>query len=340
MALEGRRRLFQNLRESRSLLMGLAIIGIAFYHAPFILHNQWVVLWKSTLNCGVDLFLFLSGLGACHSIAKRGGGGYLRQRAVRLLPGLYLFLLPWCAVMIGLGAMDLRQFVGAVTLLGWWWGESMQLNWYFSAVWMFFLLAIPCYKLFCRTKHPMGLWGLLTALSIGIGILCPFSWIMTAVTRLPIFLTGMLFGRLEQLDFRHEARLWWIAVLLLPVGLWLVLITVLGYGYVYGYSLGMWWYPYALVIPGGAVLLADIAVVLRKNKVLRALMRPIEWCGESSAEILMVHVGVYKVITTVTRCRNRYWAIIMVGCLVLGCGYHYLVTARLLKGKNRGGKRQ
>lgn len=341
---EERRSLFQNLRESRSLLMGLAIIGIAFYHAPFVLHNQWVILWKSTLNCGVDLFLFLSGLGACHSIARRGGAGYLRQRAGRLLPGLYLFLLPWCGVMVYLGAMDLRQLLGSVTLLGWWLGESTQLNWYFSAVWMFFLLAVPCYGLFCRTRRPVLLWLILTAASMALGMvvgsLTPCYWLMTAVTRLPVFLTGMLFGRLEQLDFRHEARLWWIAVLLLPVGLWLVLITVLGYGYVYGYSLGMWWYPYALVIPGGAVLLADIAAVLRKNKVLRALMRPIEWCGESSAEILMIHVGLYKVITTVTRCRNRYWAIIMVGCLVLGCGYHYLVTTRILKGKNRGGKRQ
>lgn len=321
--------LFQNLRESRSLLMGLAIIGIAFYHAPFILHNQWVVLWKSALNWGVDLFLFLSGLGACHSIQKRGGAGYLCQRAVRLLPGLYLFLLPWCGVMILLGAMGPRQFLGSVTLLGWWLGESVQLNWYFSAVWLFFLLAIPCYRLFCRAKHPAGLWGLLTVISIGFGFLCPFPWLMTAVTRLPIFLTGMLFGRLEQLGFRHERRLRVIVLLLLPLGLWLVLITYLGYGYVYGYSLGLWWYPYALVVPGGAVLLADIAVFLRKSTVLRVLMRPVEWCGESSAEILMVHVGVYKIITTVTRCRNRYWAMTFLGCLLLGCGYYYLVTKRL-----------
>ena len=322
-------RLFQNLRESRSLLMGIAIIGIAFYHAPFILHNQWVLLWKSALNWGVDLFLFLSGLGACHSIKQRGGMGYLRQRAARLLPGLYLFLLPWCVVMMALGAMGLRQCLGAVTLLGWWLGEPMQLNWYFSAVWMFFLLAIPCYRLFCRTKHPVGLWLVLVGVSIGIGILCPFPWLMTAVTRLPVFLTGMLFGRLEQLDFRHEGRLRGIVLLLLPAGLWLVIITYLGYGYVYGYSLGLWWYPYALVIPGGAVLISDLAAALRKRTVLSRLMRPIEWCGESSAEILMVHVGIYKIINTVTRFRNRYWAMICLGCLVLGCGYHYLVTARL-----------
>ena len=321
--------LFRNLRESRSLLMGLAIIGITFYHAPFIIHDPWLELCHSVLNWGVDLFLFLSGLGACHSIRSRGGRGYLRQRAARLLPGLYLFLLPWCAVMMALGAMTLRQFLGSVTLLGWWLGDPIQLNWYFSAVWMFFLLAVPCYHLFCRTKHPVLLWLGLTAISIGIGILCPLSWLMTAVARLPVFLTGMLFGRLEQIKYAHETRLRIIVLLLLPLGLWLVLITNLGYGWVYGYSLGLWWYPYALVIPGGAVLIADLSAALRKRRFPQLLMKPIEWCGESSAEILMVHMGLYKLIFVTTRLRNRHWLLVLLGCLVLGCLYHRFVSTHL-----------
>lgn len=329
MAQPEHRGLFQNLRDSRSLLMGLAILGIVFYHTPLILHNQWVVMVKSFLNWGVDLFLFLSGLGACHSLRRQGGAAYLKRRAGRLLPGLYLFLLPWCAGMIFVGAMGFKQFLGSVTLLGWWLGESVQLNWYFSAVWMFFLLAIPCYKLYCKTKHPVALWMGLTAISLCLGFLCPLPRLMTAVARLPVFFTGMLFGRLEQTGFCREPRLRAILFLLVPLGLWLTVIAYWGYGYVYGYSLGLWWYPYALIIPGGAVLVSDLAAFLRKNTVLARLMRPIEWCGESSAEILMVHVGLYKIITTVTRCRNRVWLMIALGCVVLGCLYHNVVTVRL-----------
>lgn len=315
--------LFQNLRESRSLLMGLAIIGIAFYHAPFIIHNPWLEMCHSFLNWGVDLFLFLSGLGACHSIQNRGGRGYLRQRAARLLPALYPVMLLWCAVMAGLGVMSLRQLLGTVTLLGWWLGEPIQLNWYFSAVWMFFLLAIPCYGLFRRTKHPVGLWLVLTAVSMAVGILCPFSWLMTAVARLPVFLTGMLFGRLEQTGC--ENRLRGILFALIPVGLWLAVIAYLGYGYVYGYSLGLWWYPYALIIPGGAVLIADLAAWAKKQPRCARLLRPIEWCGESSAEILMIHIALYKIIFVTTHLRNRHWLMVFAGCLALGCGYHRLM---------------
>lgn len=321
--------MFRNLREARSLLMGLAICGVAFYHAPFIIHNVWLSLFHSSLNGGVDLFLFLSGLGACHSIARRGGRDYLRQRAKRLLPGLYLVMLVWCAVMLAMGLMTAGEFLGNVTLLGWWLGMNNQLNWYFSAVWLFYLLAVPLYRLFCKTRHPILLWLGLTAVSVALGVLCPWDWYMTAVARLPIFLTGMLFGRLEQTGFPHERRLRCVLFLLMLVGLWMVPLVGWGLGYTYGYSLGLWWYPYALVTPGLAVLIANLAALLRKRTPLAVLMRPIECCGESSAEILMIHIAVYKVILATTHFRNRYWLMILTGCLVLGCLYHYFVVPRL-----------
>lgn len=321
--------MFKNLRAGRSLLMGLAICGIAFFHAPFIIHNQWFKLFHDMLNCGVDLFLFLSGLGACHSIRSRGGAGYLRQRAARLLPGLYLFLIPWCIVMAGMGLMSGRELLGSVTLVGWWLGQTLQLNWYFSAVWLFFLLAIPCYALFSRTSHPVLLWLGLAAISVMLGILCPLNYLMVAVARLPIFFTGMLFGTLEQREFSHEKLLRGILYLLMLPGIFLVIAAYRGLGWIYGYSLGLWWYPYALIIPGAAVLISDLAAVCRKNRVLALLMRPIQWCGESSAEVLMFHVGIYKIILSITRFRNRIWLCILLGCLVLGCLYHYVVVARL-----------
>ncbi len=309
--------------------MGLAICGIAFFHAPFVIHNPWLKLFHDMLNCGVDLFLFLSGLGAYHSIRSRGGRGYLCQRAIRLFPGLYLFLIPWGLIMFLAGFMTGRDFIGSVTLLGWWFGQTNQLNWYFSAVWAFFLLAVPLYHLFSRTKHPIPLWLSLTIISVLLGILCPVDRLMVAVTRLPIFLTGMLFGCLECRGFSHEKLLRCILYPLMFLGLWLVAATYWGLGWTYGYSLGLWWYPYALIIPGAAIMISDLAAICRKYRIPSLLMRPFQWCGESSAEILMVHVGVYKIIFATTTFRNRIWLCILLACLALGCLYHYLVVSRL-----------
>ena len=306
--------------------MGLAILGIAFYHAPFIIHNYWIELLHDALNCGVDLFLFLSGIGACHSIAGRGGRDYLRQRAKRLLPGLYLFLIPWSIYMFFRGYLSGAELLGSVTLLGWWLGLPGQLNWYFSAVWAFFLLAVPLYSLFRRVRFPALLWAGLTVLAVLLALLCPLDHLMTAVTRLPIFLTGMLFGVWEQRGFRHTVLLRVAAIALIPIGICLVItVNWYGVGYYYGYQYGYWWYPYAFLIPGTAILISDLAALLEKSRILRLLLRPIRMCGESSAEILMIHVGVYKAIMYTRHFRNRVWVCLLVGCAALGCLYHYLL---------------
>lgn len=331
---KGGQALFEGLRENRSLLMGIAICGIALYHAPLRIQNPWLALLHDMLNCGVDMFLFLSGLGACHSISRRGGGGYLRQRAKRLLPGLYLFLIPWCGVMYALGLMDIGSLLGSVSLLGWWLGQSLQLNWYFSAVWMFFLLAIPAYRVMGKSRHPVLIWALLTAVSVILGIACPLENCKTAVTRLPIFFTGMLMGCLEQRGFSRQGLLRGILYPLMLLGLWLVMVVYWGLGGRYGYSLGLWWYPYGLVIPGAAVGLADLGSLCRKSPRLRRLLRPLEWCGESSAEILAVHAGIYKIIRMTTWLRMRLWLLVLLGCLALGCLYHYFLV-ELLEGQGK-----
>lgn len=305
--------------------MGLAIFFIGFYHAPFIIHDTWKIIFHDSLNMGVDLFLLLSGLGACHSISARGGKGYLLQRAKRLLPGLYLFVVPWCVVMYGIGSMSLAEFLGNITFLGWWFGLSNQLNWYFSGVWLFFLLAIPLWKCFSRTKHPVLLWAVLVVLSLGFGILWPADYYMVVISRLPIFITGMLFGTLEMRGMKREWLLRTICYCLLPVGILLVDMAYLGYGYYFGYTLGMWWYPYAFVVCGGALLVSDVAALLRRWKPFRLAMRPMERLGESSSEALMVHIGIYKVIFLTTRFSNRWWLCIWLGTMVLGVAYHYLI---------------
>ena len=315
--------------------MGLAICGVVFFHTPMVLHDPWVSLLHDMLNCGVDMFLFLSGLGACHSIARRGGRDYLRQRCQRILPGLYLFLIPWCAAMMALGYMTPWELLGNLTLVGWWLGQSAQFNWYFSAVWIFFLLAVPLYRAFCRTEHPAALWLALTLLSIVLGILCPLDYLMTAVARLPIFLTGMLFGRLEQTNFSRTGLLRLGLILLIPAGLWLVGYTYWGYGWAYGYRFGLWWYPYALLTPGVALLISELSAVLRKIPMASRLLRPLERCGECSAEILIVHIGIYKLIQSL-RFRNRYWLMILLGCILLGCLYHDFVVPRLHLPRRRG----
>lgn len=55
--------------------MGLAILGVVIFHAPFVISYYKLRVIHDNLCCGVDLFLFFSGLGACTPSAPIGGKG-------------------------------------------------------------------------------------------------------------------------------------------------------------------------------------------------------------------------------------------------------------------------
>jgi peptidoglycan/LPS O-acetylase OafA/YrhL len=228
--------------------------------------------------------------------------------------------------------MSLRQFVGSVTLIGWWLGQELQLNWYFSAVWMFFLLAVLLYPWFFRTKHPAVLWLCLVLLTLPLQPLKTGYWYSMVVSRVPIFLTGMLFGRLEQTGFRREKLLQSVSLLMMVLGLGFIVWVYRDIGWTYGNSMGLWWYPYFFVIPGGAVLISWVGNLLRGHAWGLKLLHPFELLGQASSEILMVHVGLYKIIRYFTKPSGWAWLLIFPGCLLLGVCYRRFVVEKLPTG--------
>lgn len=313
--------MFLNLKKSRSLIMGLAILWVAFYHIPWVDRGNVTDFIHDIGYIGVDVFLFISGIGACHSIRQRGGRGYLVQRAKRILPGLFPFLLVWSLALLALGILSIKQFLGSVTLLGWWLGSDMQLNWYFSAVWMYFLLAVLLYRPVVQGKHPLVFVLLVSLLGFAAMRLTPFWHHPTAYSRIPIFFVGMLLGRAELQGNCNEKRLRIILYSLLPVGLILTVMTWHSWGSLYGNALGLWWYPFVLVVPGGVFLTADLACAIGKWKAAELVMKPFEALGEASSEALMIHVGVYKIIQIYTKLYVKQWILVLLLCMAAAVLY-------------------
>lgn len=318
--------MFENLKKSRSLIMGLAILWVAFYHIPWVDSVPVLDFVHDIGYIGVDVFLLISGIGACHSIGQRGRKGYLLQRAKRILPGLLPVLLIWSAGMLALGAMSVRQFFGSVTLLGWWHGSELQLNWYFSAVWMYFLLAAVLYRPVVQGKHPMVFVLLVSLLGFAAMRLTPFWHHPTAYSRIPIFFVGMLLGRVELQGTVNEKRLRLLLYSLIPVGLFLTVMTWHSWGSRFGTSLGLWWYPFLLVVPGGVFLTADAVCAIRRWRPAEMMMKPLAALGDASSEALMIHVGVYKLIQRYTRLYPKQWLLVWLLCMAAGVLYRRLVV--------------
>ena len=82
-------------KEGRSYLMGIAILWIIFFHfyCWFNGTKPWWLYFLSEGQTGVDIFLFLSAYGLEASLSKNNWKRFYLNRAKRILPVYFLFLL-------------------------------------------------------------------------------------------------------------------------------------------------------------------------------------------------------------------------------------------------------
>lgn len=77
----------QTITESRSCMMGIAIILVVLYHATCSNISLGLLTLPSSYGLiGVDIFLFLSAYGISFSINKYSVGVFYRRRYERILP--------------------------------------------------------------------------------------------------------------------------------------------------------------------------------------------------------------------------------------------------------------
>ena len=93
---------FQIISKYRTVLMGLAILSIIFFH-----YTEDCVTYEYNLrffiraykqyvgSCGVDVFLFLSGLGVYYSFKKRPDKKiFYKKRFMRVLVPYFIIAIP------------------------------------------------------------------------------------------------------------------------------------------------------------------------------------------------------------------------------------------------------
>ena len=211
----------KNLSRFRSELMGAAIVFIMLFHTPLESDACLFGLYRMG-NVGVDIFLFLSGIGLWFSWVKTPSMGYFfRKRLLRIFPTwiiissiYFLTHFDWD----GATVTDYFKLVGDI-LVDWSFWRSHELTfWFVPAIVGFYVLAPFYMKLIQR--HPIYRW--LPALML---VLCVFlQWVQpvfnyvwgyeVAWSRMPIFFIGINCGELVRRNGRIE-----------PAGRWLVYAT-------------------------------------------------------------------------------------------------------------------
>jgi len=191
------------LSACRAELMGLATLCVMLFHA-YHYHFYIPVLdkFKEYGYLGVDVFIFLSGLGLAVSLLRRDGrplGEFWGTRIARIFPAYGLIVGCYSLWLVLRGRIPFSTLLWNLTGLHYWFQIPDSFNWYVSALLAFYLLAPGWLGLLRRARRPMGLTLLAFPLSYGIyrlSIVGGFLYTRDFVFRLPAFLVGMFIGYL------------------------------------------------------------------------------------------------------------------------------------------------
>ena len=207
-----------NLSRYRGELMGIAMIFIFLFHIALPRSNMFFGL-RRIGNIGVDMFLFLSGVGLWFSWMKHPSlKHFFKRRYLRVYPAWFIIsCLYYIPHFHGGGVRAWVDLIGDITINWDFWLHDELKFWYIPAMMMLYLFAPPYMQLIRR--HPVYRW--LPVVMILWCILVQYvSPIHNAVghieifwSRVPIFFIGINMGEaVRRKDKMDGASIWMILI--------------------------------------------------------------------------------------------------------------------------------
>lgn len=284
------------ISESRTWLMGLAMIFVMLFHQPYVIRFPFSFFHHYGYY-GVDVFFFLSGFGIWFSLHNNKQGGvmsFYARRLWRIWP--YCLVAGWIIFSITVaeqGNASSEFFLLSLT------GTNL---WYIRSILVFYLFAPLLYmgiQFLGSAGRSRLLAGMLLLIAADIFLdksSEPFwssSWLCKtsvhwAFIRFPVFVLGMLFAWLGVEGGKKRLDGWyWVAALL-------ALAFVIAWRNNVSFT-SNWikhddlYFPMAVAVPSICVLLA-----WSRRFVPGWAVKAVEWMGLYSLEIYLVHEFIYK----------------------------------------------
>lgn len=288
----------------RAHIMGFCILDVLIGHSDMIF-RLGPLSYLTKLLWVIDIFFFLTGLGAYHSLSKNPSLlPFYKRRFMRVypcyLPVILIYFIPIFAIYCTRDQLFIyiQQALGNLFLMGWFSGLDNQFNWYIQALMAFYLVAPPMVLLVKRFDgNVKKLVGLL--LFFCVTQICFFgSGFLVAYARTIAFVMGIIAADLaaRNKNFRLSVPL-------------MLILWVIGNGLAYylhsmptelGMKYGFSWYPGLIIIPGMMLILSWIFDFCSKRKALTWISSAFSILGQYSLEIYIVNILGYDLLA---RCK-------------------------------------
>lgn len=215
---------------TRGQLFGLATLMVVIFHSYIsfkaLLPSTPVLaeileLIRSHFNKGVDMFLFMSGMGLYYSLSGNPNlKDFYKKRATRILPAVLIVSAIWFAYS---GSNGLGDYLNNTFLITFY-TEGVRNFWYFALIIFLYAIYPLVHKLFEKT----GVFGMLTTVALVIAtnvVLMEsaptfYGHVEIALTRIPVFLVGAWIGKHVK-NGVTISNVWLIVAAAVTVGIYL-----------------------------------------------------------------------------------------------------------------------
>ena len=217
---------FSLLAKHRKPIMGFAAIYILVFHKYVCLFPQGNLFFQIEYGIkelglsGVDIFLFLSGIGLTYSIGRTSMGTFYYKRIKRII-------IPFVLIGIARGLFDRLSFMdilGNVSGINFWIRDVNSLLWFIPAIAVLYFVFPFYYKSFLRAKNKMVFTGIIICSWLILSMLLSRllesigrSDIYLFTNRIPVFVLGILFGWLSQHQSLRFGSSKWLMILLINI---------------------------------------------------------------------------------------------------------------------------
>lgn len=246
------------ISEERSVLIGIATVAVMLFHS-YSLHFEDIFssvflcnvfnYIQSLGNIGVDIFLFVSAFGLYYSFSKNPDvKSFYTKRLLRIIPSAMLIA---AAYYIYVGTEGIFDFFKKVFLLAFFESDNRDF-WFLSFILTMYIVFPILYKVVERFRG-LGVTAMVVAMvvfNLLLMLWMPelYARLEIALTRVPIFVVGIYFGKRAKNEDAISA--WWLVAAFITFVVTNILLYSSHFQYycIVRYLYGLWTVSFVLVV--------------------------------------------------------------------------------------------
>lgn len=278
------------INDARVVLLGIAALMVTFFHTQELNYHELINIplignlinfIQKIGNCGVDIFLFLSGIGLYLSMTKNTVGKYYKNRFIKIIPKYIIILIIYSFFVEEMTGLKIIETLFGLSFFV----DGIRDGWYIAFIMFLYLIFPIIYKLL--KKYDVFALFVILLLVVLLNF-CLSYWlpvyyfkIEVGLTRIPVFLVGVFFGKKIHEGYKISLRMIKYSFIIQVIVLFILYLNIdLTYLAVFSRYL---YCPLAICL---AINISWLYYLLKNKDNL--LLKPIMFFGNHSLEMYLI----------------------------------------------------